>query len=132
MKPHARYPLLTFSEVLPALVWLAYVCYVIVLAFRPQLLPEVTLPCAFKLLTGLPCPFCGVTRSLAHYLQGDLRQAVLYSPFSLLFFYLFTRLLWAQAIGQPSRAQRPVLTRLWMTLAALSWVFKLALPSDYW
>jgi hypothetical protein len=36
--------------------------------------------CLFKSATGLPCPSCGTTRSLAVLLQGDLFQALSINP----------------------------------------------------
>jgi hypothetical protein len=36
--------------------------------------------CPFRLLTGLPCPGCGLTRSLVSLLHGDLSAAVLFHP----------------------------------------------------
>jgi len=32
-------------------------------------------PCALKLLTGLPCPSCGMTTSISLVMHGDLRAA---------------------------------------------------------
>lgn len=36
--------------------------------------------CLFKSATGLPCPSCGTTRSLAALLQGDLFRALTINP----------------------------------------------------
>ena len=36
--------------------------------------------CQFRRLTGLPCPTCGVTRSLAMLAKGEWRRAVAYHP----------------------------------------------------
>jgi hypothetical protein len=46
--------------------------------------------CPFKMLTGLPCPGCGITKSLVYFYQGDLYKSFGYhimGPF-LLFFCL--------------------------------------------
>lgn len=43
--------------------------------------------CPFKVLTGIPCPGCGMTRALISITKGDLRAAFRYNPFS--FFLLF-------------------------------------------
>ena len=36
--------------------------------------------CPFRLVTGLPCPFCGMTRSLLALGQGDLGASVRFHP----------------------------------------------------
>ena len=94
---------------------------------------KLALPCTFKWLTGLPCPFCGVTRSLASLLRGELAESLLFNPFALPFFYLFTALLLAPALA-PAAGFRPARPRaaLWAALIILAWAAKLALPSRYW
>ena len=42
-------------------------------------------PCAFKAVTGFPCPACGSTRSLACLAQGDIAASMAMNP---LFFLL--------------------------------------------
>ena len=47
--------------------------------------------CMFRTLTGLPCPFCGTTRSIGHILIGDFENALRLNPLgyvSLLFFVM--------------------------------------------
>ena len=36
--------------------------------------------CIFKLITGLPCPGCGMTRAFLHFFHGDLQGAFYYHP----------------------------------------------------
>ncbi len=36
--------------------------------------------CAFRKLTGFPCPTCGGTRSLVCLAHGDIAAAVVYNP----------------------------------------------------
>lgn len=36
--------------------------------------------CLFKNVTGVPCPSCGITRSLLLLMTGDLRNAMLLNP----------------------------------------------------
>jgi Protein of unknown function (DUF2752) len=45
--------------------------------------PDRPLPfdvCAFKHLTGRPCPTCGLTRAVCHAVRGDWAQSVAYHP----------------------------------------------------
>lgn len=38
------------------------------------------LGCPFRKLTGLPCPFCGMTRGTVNLLRGKLSLALWYNP----------------------------------------------------
>lgn len=42
------------------------------------------LPCPLRTLTGVPCPFCGLTTSVKAVLQGDGHTAWAANPFGLL------------------------------------------------
>jgi Protein of unknown function (DUF2752) len=43
--------------------------------------PGIQLPrCAFKTITGLPCPTCGVTRTILALSRGDLDRALFMNP----------------------------------------------------
>lgn len=42
--------------------------------------------CHFKLMTGMPCPGCGMTRALISLLHGDLATALWYHPFVIVAF----------------------------------------------
>lgn len=52
--------------------------------------------CAFKLVSGLDCPGCGMTRALSALLHGDVDAAVLFHPLVVVVF--------------------PVMVALWLTL----------------
>jgi hypothetical protein len=44
--------------------------------------------CPLKMLTGFPCPGCGITKSLVYFYEGDLRRSLtfhLFGPFVILF-----------------------------------------------
>jgi hypothetical protein len=43
-------------------------------------------PCGFRLLTGLPCPGCGLTTAFAHAVRGDWLLAASANPFGLILF----------------------------------------------
>jgi hypothetical protein len=53
------------------------------------------LPCPFKLLTGWPCPGCGLTHSLCDIAHGAFAAAWTANPFGFLFYAIFVVcLLW--------------------------------------
>lgn len=44
--------------------------------------------CPFKMLTGFPCPGCGITKSIMFLYEGDLSKSIFYhlfGPFTFLF-----------------------------------------------
>ncbi len=44
--------------------------------------------CPFKMLTGFPCPGCGITKSLVYFYEGNLMKSISYhvlGPFVVLF-----------------------------------------------
>lgn len=44
--------------------------------------------CPLKMLTGFPCPGCGITKSLVYFYEGDLQKSLYYhilGPFVILF-----------------------------------------------
>jgi len=64
-----------------------------------RLLPglEIMPSCPFRAITGIPCPSCGITRSLVHLAHGDISGSLFLNPLfslALLFsiFLFFARL----------------------------------------
>ena len=49
--------------------------------------------CPHKLLTGLPCPGCGITKSFIFFYQGDILKSLSYHLFGPFVILLFTALL---------------------------------------
>lgn len=45
-------------------------------------------PCGFLVMTGLPCPGCGLTTSFTFIMHGDLVSAAYANPFGLLLFFV--------------------------------------------
>ena len=84
--------------------------------------------CPFRLATGLPCPFCGLTHSLFALGQGDVDDSVRFSPLGPLVAVAAAVVGWIvlRAVKQerPLRWPRPVLALGTMVLA-LSWAFQL-------
>ncbi len=48
--------------------------------------------CLFHRLTGLPCPGCGLTRSITSLTHGNFMQAGAYHPFGLIIWLVFVAL----------------------------------------
>jgi hypothetical protein len=59
--------------------------------------------CPFKLLTGLPCPGCGITKSIVFFYKGDIMRSFTYhifGPFVVLFCVLAIIVLTAEIISR--------------------------------
>lgn len=57
--------------------------------------------CPFKMLTGFPCPGCGITKSLVYLYEGDLYKSFsyhLFGPFVFLFCWVTITVLTAEII----------------------------------
>lgn len=66
---------------------LAIPFFIMLLNVNRQIETEQSL-CPFRLLTGFPCPGCGITKSLISLYKGDLLKSVyyhLFGPFTFLF-----------------------------------------------
>jgi hypothetical protein len=49
-------------------------------AVRPMLPVTVGPPCPLRTLTGIPCPFCGMTRGVTALVHGQLSAAFSFNP----------------------------------------------------
>ncbi len=92
------------------------------------------LPCNFQVVTGLPCPFCGMTTAFAHMARGRLQSAFLAQPLGVLGFVATLLLLPVAAgavisgknlIGATLRLPWKRLGWLLAVLALASWLFKI-------
>jgi hypothetical protein len=66
---------------LSAPILLAIALPVIVHTLREHFIPQFYIICPLLTFTGIPCPFCGLTRSLLCLLHGEVAQAFWYHPF---------------------------------------------------
>ena len=59
--------------------------------------------CPFKLLTGFPCPGCGITKSLVYFYEGDIYKSLSYhilGPFVIAFAIVTIAVLTTELITQ--------------------------------
>jgi hypothetical protein len=78
--------------------------------------------CPFKVITGLPCPGCGMTRSVVALLHGDLAVSAYYHPLGLPFVLAMLALAIVDARGwwRGSRPGRPSLPSSWLLERVMS------------
>jgi uncharacterized membrane protein len=81
-----------FGMVLKALRFVSFwmsmgACGVLLISIlmTPESLPRLPL-CSFKMMTGRPCPGCGLTRSFCAISHGRLGQAFHFNPFGFFFY----------------------------------------------
>ena len=75
-------------------------------------------PCPLRSLTGVPCPFCGMTRGTLALVHGDLLGSVVLNPGVILAVFVVVFLLW----------RRPRLSiPMWLpwVVVAILWSFQL-------
>lgn len=92
------------------------------------------LPCFFRQLTGVPCPLCGMTTSLAHMARGELVAAFnahLLGPLLYVLAFLTAgRSLWALIKGMPAFPQwlqGPKSAQLMLAILLTGWVGNIAM-----
>jgi hypothetical protein len=121
--PKPRAPSEGFAGVLLHPAFLAGGVFVFVLSF---LLPEKGLGialCWFKVQSGLPCPGCGLTRSVTAAGHFDLAESVHYHPFGAVIWVLAALLTVSAIIGGRARgAVRARLVRHSRAIAISGWV----------
>ena len=89
----------------------------------------------FHAVTGYPCPTTGGIRSIAAYLQGDLRMGFLYNPFAPVFIVLFCVSL--VVLGCQASRRRTIdlphwVYQAWVCSLLTAWAAKFLLGSEYW
>ena len=65
--------------------------------------------CPFKLLTGFPCPGCGITKSLIFFYEGDFLKSIyyhLFGPFTFLFCIIAIVVLTAELVTKKEYFQK--------------------------
>lgn len=87
-------------------------------------------PCLFRLSIGIPCPGCGLTRSLMELWQGHLLASFRYHPLGLPLFVACVALLLTLLRNRPPKfapaVQRRLLSSVGMLLVTI-WAVRLLL-----
>ena len=91
--------------------------------------PDFTL-CPFRLLTGLPCPFCGLTHSLFALGAGHVGRSFAFSPLGPVVLVLALAFLTAVAVARVRVASVVIprsAPRVLLVLVLATWAVRLAL-----
>jgi hypothetical protein len=77
--------------------------------------------CPLRAATGIPCPFCGMTRACVAAIHGHITQSLSFNPAGILVLAIA-----ALVLMRPSAVlrARPPLWALWLALGAL-WVWNI-------
>lgn len=79
------------------------------------------LPCPLRSLTGIPCPFCGMTTSVKETMSGHVAGALAANPAGLLLVAAVLYLL----VARPAKVWLPPVAVL-LPVIALLWLFELS------
>lgn len=92
------------------------------------------LDCLFRRCSGIACPFCGFTRSMAAMYGGDLRQAFLFNPFTPIWlaFMLYLIVVFIRRRRQSPELLNKRELHLFALFFALSWAAKLIVGQAYY
>ncbi|OPX98796.1 MAG: hypothetical protein A4E60_02973 [Syntrophorhabdus sp. PtaB.Bin047] len=89
--------------------------------------------CPFELLTGIPCPGCGMTRAVLCLVSGNPSDALLYNPFSFFLLTLITASIlprrWLKRVPTGVRAMLPPAYAVILGLVIAFWIFDRLLPA---
>jgi hypothetical protein len=76
--------------------------------------------CTFRVLTGKPCPTCGMTRATCALVHGEWAKARSYHPLVLPFWVALIAMLWAHfVLPLSARTERWRRLSLWMFLGVI-------------
>ena len=92
------------------------------------------LDCLCRRLSGLPCPFCGFTRSVVGLYGGNVEQALFYNPFSLVWivFLLYLSIAFLLRGRLSSKLMSVGELQLFGLLFIFSWAAKLFIGTAYY
>lgn len=114
-----------------ALLWLAAAASAVALRPLWLALAPILRPCAFRTLTGIPCPTCGSTRAAVAFLDGHLLEALAANPLAAVAGLLFVAGAPVAAVFAARRRPLPATPTnlpLWLrigfvALVAANWCF---------
>ncbi len=87
---------------------------------RPMLPIQPGLPCPLRTLTGVPCPFCGMTRAVTDVVHGELAKSLVMNPAGVVAVAIAVALLVAWRVRRITYA-----TWLIPVVLALMWSYQL-------
>jgi hypothetical protein len=95
-------------------------------ALDPAAVDDGPVLCPFRLVTGLPCPGCGLTRSWVHLAHGEIGAGVAEHPFGLVSLVAVVLFVLAVAAAPLRRASLPDVGRLlgsrWFLAVGAVWI----------
>lgn len=109
---------------------IAVIC---LLAFHYLPVRQLFPPCAFKYMTGIPCPTCGTTRAVMLLVQGDIAGSLFMNPMlsivllGVVLWFVFSLVAWVMNLKQPSLSlstrEKDVVRLFAVLLFLANWVY---------
>jgi hypothetical protein len=95
-------------------------------ALSPEGISDGPVVCPFRLLTGLPCPGCGLTRAWVYLAHGQWRDSLVANPFGVVLAALLVALAVAVVAARVRRVPPPDLDHLvrrrWLQVLVGGWL----------
>jgi hypothetical protein len=99
---------------------------VVARALSPDRIEDGPVICPFRLLTGLPCPGCGLTRSWVYLAHGSWGESLAAHPFGVVAVALVLALVAAVIVARVRRVRAPDLDALvrrpWLVVLLGAWM----------
>ena len=84
-------------------------------------------PCPLLSITGVPCPMCGMTRSVRSLMHGDLAASVRYQPFGMIAALAGAAIILMWAVPRTRRiASVDIPVAVAVSCVAASWIWNIA------
>lgn len=122
----ARHSVVSTPSMLRLLAVASAAALICAVSLSPEQAADGPVVCPFRLLTGLPCPGCGMTRAWVFAMHGQLRPALAANPFVVVALPAAIALIVGVAVAAVRRRQppdvRPILSSLAVRLVLIAWV----------
>ena len=100
--------------------YLSWLPLAIMAALPPSAIPNSGI-CGFRFLTGLLCPFCGMTHGLIYWMHGEWKEALHWHALTPIPFAFLVMMPFRDKVSIQSRQFAPAVVALFAIFGVLRW-----------